>query len=46
MLTWWNVENLMIRENPPSELRVVKTGMQCRSLLPGDVYEVTRNAGT
>lgn len=46
MLTWQNIENFVTHGNLPSDERVVKTGIQWRSLLPNDVYEVTRNAGT
>ncbi len=46
MLTWQDIENFVINGNPPSMQRVVKTGERWLSLLPNDVYEVTRNAGT
>jgi peptide-methionine (R)-S-oxide reductase len=46
MLTWLDIENFVTNGNPPANHRVVKTGVKWRSLLPNDVYEVTRNAGT
>ncbi len=46
MLTWQDIENFLINGNPAAEQRVVKTAEQWLSLLPNDVYEVTRNAGT
>lgn len=46
MLTWQDIEKFVTNGNPPATRRVVKTGEQWRSLLPKDVYEVTRNAGT
>ena len=46
MLTWQDIENFVIHGNPTAKQRVIKTDMQWRSLLPNDVYEVTRKAGT
>jgi peptide-methionine (R)-S-oxide reductase len=46
MLTWQDIEKFVTQGNPPANQRVVKTGLQWRSILPNDVYEVTRNAGT
>lgn len=46
MLTWQDIEKFVTNGNPPANHRVVKTGLQWRNLLPNDVYEVTRNAGT
>ncbi len=46
MLTWQNIETFVTQGNPPAKQRVVKTGQQWRALLPDDVYEVTRLAGT
>ena len=46
MLTWQDIEKFVTQGNPPAEQRIVKTGMQWRSLLSDDVYEVTRNSGT
>lgn len=46
MLTWQDIENFVIHGNPLADQRLVKTGMQWRSLLPDNVYEVVRNAGT
>lgn len=46
MLTWQDIEKFVTDGNPQAIKRVVKTGSQWRSLLPDDVYEVTRKAGT
>jgi len=46
MLTWQDIQKFVTHGNPPAHQRVVKTGLQWRSILPNDVYEVTRNAGT
>lgn len=46
MLTWKDIENFVINGNPAADLRLVKTAAQWRALLPDDVYDVTRNAGT
>lgn len=46
MLTWQDIEKFVTEGNPPADQRMVKTGMQWRSILPNDVFEVTRNAGT
>ena len=46
MLTWPNIENFVNTGNPPSPKRVVKTTDEWRKLLPDDVFDVTRNAGT
>jgi methionine-R-sulfoxide reductase len=46
MLTWKDIENFVTNGNPVADQRVVKTGAQWRALLPDDVYNVTRNAGT
>ena len=46
MLTWQDIEKLVIHGNPPADQRVIKTELQWRKLLADDVYEVTRNAGT
>ena len=46
MLTWPNIENFVNTGNPSSPKRLVKTMEEWRELLPEDVFEVTRNAGT
>jgi peptide-methionine (R)-S-oxide reductase len=46
MLTWQDIEKIVSHKNPLADQRVVKTAEQWRKLLPNDVYEVTRNAGT
>ena len=46
MLTWQDIKKFVTTGNPAATNRVIKTGVQWRSLLPKDVYEVTRNAGT
>ncbi|MBC7755594.1 MAG: peptide-methionine (R)-S-oxide reductase MsrB [Bdellovibrio sp.] len=46
MLTWKDIEKFVSHNNPPADQRVVNTEEQWRKLLPNDVYEVTRNAGT
>ena len=46
MLTWQDIEKFVTYGNPPADQRILKTGMQFRSLLENDVYEVARNAGT
>ena len=46
MLTWPSIENFVNNGNPPVDTRVEKTGDEWRKLLPDDVYDVTRNAGT
>ena len=46
MLIWEDIENFVINGNPRPEQRLVKTGMQWRSLLADNVYEITRNAST
>ena len=46
MLTWQNIENFVINGNPPAQKRVEKTSDEWRELLPNDVFDVTRNAGT
>jgi methionine-R-sulfoxide reductase len=46
MLTWQDIEKFVTHANPLANPRVVKTSEQWRSVLPSDVYEVTRNAGT
>ena len=46
MLTWQDIEKFVTYGNPPADQRILKTGMQWRSLLENDVYEVARNAGT
>ena len=46
MLAWQDIENFVIHGNTLADQRLVKTGMQWRSLLPDNVYEVVRNAGT
>lgn len=46
MLTWPDIENFVTNGNPPSAHRVEKTNDEWRELLPDDVFEVTRNAGT
>ena len=46
MLTWQDIENFVTNGNPPSPHRVEKTNDEWRELLPEDVFDVTRNAGT
>ena len=46
MLTWQHIQNFVTHGNLPADQRVVKTDTQWRALLPDDVYDVTRNAGT
>ena len=46
MLTWQDIEKFVTHNNPPADQRIIKTEEQWRKLLPNDVYEVTRNAGT
>lgn len=46
MLNWQNIENFVTNGNPPAHKRVVKTIEEWRELLPNDVFDVTRNAGT
>lgn len=46
MLTWQNIENFVINGNPLAHKRVEKTSDEWRELLPNDVFDVTRNAGT
>ena len=46
MLIWQDIEKFVTYGNPPADQRILKTGMQWRSLLENDVYEVARNAGT
>ena len=46
MLTWQDIENRLLHGNAPTNQRVEKTDNQWRNLLPSDVYEVTRQAGT
>ena len=46
MLTWQNIENFVTNGNLPAHDRVEKTIEEWRELLPDDVFEVTRNAGT
>lgn len=46
MLTWQDIEKLVVEGNPPAEQRMVKSNIEWRSLLSNDVFEVTRNAGT
>lgn len=46
MLTWESIQHLVTHGNLPPDKRLVKTGAQWKSLLPDDVYDVTRNAGT
>ena len=46
MLIWQDIEKFVTYGNLPADQRILKTGMQRRSLLENDVYEVTRNAGT
>lgn len=46
MITWQDIETFVSNGNPSPEKRIVKTGTQWRSLLPEDVYRVTREAGT
>ncbi len=46
MLTWQDIENRVFHGNPPAKQRVEKTDNQWRSLLPSEVYQVTRQAGT
>lgn len=46
MLTWQDIEKFVSDKNPPADQRVLNTDEQWRKLLPNDVYEVTRNAGT
>jgi peptide-methionine (R)-S-oxide reductase len=46
MLTWEDIERFVEKGNPAPEQRIVKTGTQWRSVLPNDVYWVTREAGT
>ena len=46
MLTWPDIENFVTNGNPPSAHRVEKTNDEWRELLPEDVFDVTRNAGT
>ena len=46
MLTWKDIENFVTNGNPAADLRLVKTAAQWRALLPDEVYDVTRNAGT
>ena len=46
MLTWQNIENFVINGNPLAQKRVEKTIDEWRELLPHDVFDVTRNAGT
>ena len=46
MLTWQNIENFVTNGNPLAQKRVVKTIEEWRELLPNDVFDVTRNAGT
>ena len=46
MLTWESIQTLVTEGNLAPDKRLVKTGAQWKSLLPEDVYYVTRNAGT
>ena len=46
MLTWQDIENFVVNGNPPAQQRLVKTIEEWRELLPNDVFDVTRNAGT
>ena len=46
MLTWEDIERFVEKGNPAPEQRIIKTGTQWRSVLPNDVYWVTREAGT
>lgn len=46
MLTWQDIENFVTNGIPPAQKRVVKTIEEWRELLPNDVFDVTRNAGT
>lgn len=46
MLTWQDIESFVTYGNPPADQRVLKIGAHWLSLLPNDVYEVTRNAST
>ncbi len=46
MLTWESIQTLVTEGNLAPDKRQIKTGAQWKSLLPEDVYYVTRNAGT
>jgi peptide-methionine (R)-S-oxide reductase len=46
MLTWESIQTLVTGGNLAPDQRLVKTGAQWKSILPEDVYYVTRNAGT
>ena len=46
MLTWESIQTLVTEGNLTPDKRLVKTGAQWKSILPEDVYYVTRNAGT
>ncbi|QDD06777.1 peptide-methionine (R)-S-oxide reductase MsrB [Candidatus Methylopumilus planktonicus] len=46
MLTWQDIENRVLHGNPPPNQRVEKTDDQWRKILPSDVHDVTRHAGT
>jgi peptide-methionine (R)-S-oxide reductase len=46
MLNWQDIEKFVTNSNPPADQRVIKTDAQWRALLPNDVFDVTRNAGT
>ena len=46
MLIWSVIESLVTNGNPPADSRVIKSAAQWRELLPNEVYDVTRNAGT
>ena len=46
MLTWQDIENRVLHGNPPANHRVEKTDDQWRKILPSDVHDVTRKAGT
>ena len=46
MLTWQDIEKFLTHGNPLAHQRVVKTDLQWRELLPSDVYQITRDAGT
>ena len=46
MLTWQDIENRVLHGNPPANQRVEKTDDQWSKILPSDVHDVTRKAGT
>ena len=46
MLTWESIQKLVNLGNFSPDKRLVKTSEEWKSLLPEEVYDVTRNAGT